>query len=234
MEKPKKSRRKKLAMWLAIDLVVAAVVLSLLHYRPALYHPVMPPAGADPNEQRVHRYLTHDLGNTLYNGAQRQRPFEMVVLDQPLNEAIAQAGWLQESAGIRLSAPAIAFTPGRVILMGMADLQGAGFVITVEISPRIVEDGRLDLTLEKVKVGAMNVTPLARMTAKKMYRERVGAGGADTDDWRTKIAASLFNEEPFEPVLPVEDKWIRLQGVDIKQGELLARFVPVPAKARVR
>ena len=37
------------------------------------------------------------------------------------------------------------------------------------------------------------------------------------EDWRTKIAASLLAEEPFEPVFPVEDKWIRLESFNIQQ-----------------
>lgn len=226
VEKPKKSRRKKLIIWLAIDVVVVVVLLSLLLHKPARYHPVMPPAGADPNEQRVHRYLTHDLGNKLYNGAQNQQPFELLVLEDRLNEALAQAGWLQESAGIELSAPAVAFVAGRLILMGTAHVEGAGFVITIEINPQIAEDGRLNLTLERIKVGAINVTPLARVMGRKMYRERLEAGDVDTEDWRTKIAASLFNDEPFEPILLIEDKWVRLQSVDLREGEFVARFVP--------
>jgi len=226
VEKRKKSRRRKLFIWLLIDLAVAAALILLLLHKPAGYRPVMPPAGADPNEQRVPRYLTHELGNTLYNGAQKQQPFEMIVLENRLNEAVAQAGWLQESAGIRLSGPAIAFTPGRTVLMGTADVEGAGFVITVEIRPQMAEDGRLNLVLEKVKVGVMNLTPLARIMGRKMYRDRMAAGDVDTDDWRTKIAASLLNGEPFDPILPVEDKWVRLKGLDIIAGRLIAQFVP--------
>lgn len=231
MEKPKKPRRKKLMIWLGVDLVVAAIVICLLLYKPAQYHPVMSPAATDPNGQRVHPYLSHELMPTLYNNAQDREPFEMEVLDQRLNEAIAQTGWLQESGGIKLSAPAVAFTPGRVVLMGTADIEGAGFVVTVEIGPQILKDGRLNLVVEKVRIGVMNITPLAKMMGKKMYRERVEAGGVDIDDWRTKIAASLLSEEPFEPVFPVDDKQIRLTGFDITRGKLIARLVQVP-KAR--
>jgi hypothetical protein len=227
VEKPKKSRRRKLVIWLCVDLTVAAVVFLLLLHKPADYHPVMPPLNADVDRQRVHPYFT-SLANALYNGTQDRKPFEIEVIDKSLNEAIAQTGWVQQEGGISLSSPAVAFVPGRVILMATADIEGAEFVVTVEIAPQILEDGRLNLPVEKVKVGAMNITPLAKMMARKMYRERVETGGVDTDDWRTKIAASLLNEEPFDPVFPAEDKWGRLTGLDLAQGKLLARFVQIP------
>jgi hypothetical protein len=185
-----------------------------------------PPAGADPNERRVPPYLTHDLASTLYNGAQDRRPFEMEVIAEKLNEALAQTGWRQESGGIRLSSPAVAFAPGRAVLMGTADIEGAEFVVTVEIGPRILEDGRLNLIVEKVKIGVINITLLARRMARKMYEEQVGGGGIDTQDWRTRIAASLLVGEPFDPVFLVEDKWVRLESLDISQGKATVRFVP--------
>ena len=74
----------------------------------------------------------------------------------------------------------------------------------------------------------MNVTPLAKMMAKNMYRERIESAPVDTEDLRTKIAASLLNEEPFEPILKVEDKWVRLKGFDLTDGKLTAQFVPAP------
>jgi hypothetical protein len=225
--KSKKSRRKKLILWLCVDLAVAATVILLLLYKPAQYHPVTPPATDDPNGRRVHPYISHELMPTLYNNAQDRKPFGMEVLDQGLNEAIAQTRWRQESGGIKLSSPAVAFTPGRIVLMGTANIEGADFVVTVEIGPKILEDGRLSLLVEKVKIGVMNITWLARKIAQKTYREQVDAGGIDTEDWRTKIAASLLVGEPFEPVFPVEDKWIRLQSFDISQGKAIVRFVPV-------
>jgi hypothetical protein len=65
------------------------------------------------------------------------------------------------------------------------------------------------------------------MMGKKMYRQRLEEGSVDLEDLRTKIAASLFNEEPFEPVFLIEDKRIRLTGFEITEGKLVARFVPV-------
>jgi hypothetical protein len=225
LEKPKKSRRKKLLIWLGIDLLVAAIVLVLLLHKPSGYNPFLA-ADADPNRQEIHPYLHRDLWSRFYNSAQRQRPFEMVVLDESLNGAIGQLKWPQEAGGVILSAPEVRFRPGRIALMGTATLEGAEFVLTIEFGPRMDDQGRLNLLVEKVKVGAVPVTPLVKMMAKRMYRERVESFPVDMQDLRTKIAASLFNEEPFAPVLKVEDKWVRLQSFTLTEGRLTAQFVP--------
>jgi len=227
LEKRKKSRRKKLLIWLGVDLFVAALVALLLLHKPSGYNPAVP-ADPDPNGGQVDPYLHRDLSSKFYNGAQRQRPFEMVVLDKALNEAISRLKWPQESGGVTLSAPQVLFTPGRIVLMGTTAVEGADFVLTIELEPRMDDQGNLNLAVEKVKVGAMNVTPLAKMMAKRMYRERVESTPVDRQDLRTKIAASLFNDESFEPTLKVEDKWVRLKGFDLTDGQLTAQFIPAP------
>jgi hypothetical protein len=227
LEKRKKSRRRRLLIWLAVDLAVAAVVIVLLLHKPSRYHPAVP-VDPDPNGRPVDAYLHRDLWSRFYNNAQKQRPFEMVVLAEALNRAIAQLKWPQESDGVRFSAPEVVFASERIVLMGTASLEGAEFVLTLEFGPRLDDQGRLNLLVEKVKVGAMNVTLLVKPLAKRMYRERLESVAVDMQDLRTKIAASLFNEEPFEPVLKVEDKWVRLQNLTLTDGKLTARFVPAP------
>jgi uncharacterized protein YpmS len=227
METRKKSRRKKLLIWLGADLFVAAVVAVLLLHKPSGYNPAGP-AGPDPNGEQVSPYLYRDLSSKFYNDAQRQRPFEMVVLDKALNEAISRLKWPQETGGVALSAPQVLFTPGHIVLMGTTAVEGADFVLTIELGPRMNDQGHLNLVVEKVKVGALNVTPLAKMMAKRMYRERIESAPVDMQDLRTKIAASLLNEEPFEPTLKVEDKWVRLKGFDLVDGKLTAQFIPAP------
>jgi hypothetical protein len=191
------------------------------------------PAPTDPNGEQVDPYLSRDLSSKFYNGAQRQRPFEMVVLDTALNRALAQLTWPQNLGGVTLTAPQVLFKPGRIVLMGTTQLEGADFILTIELGPRLDEQGKLALLVEKVKVGAMNVTPLARMMGKRAYRERIESAPVDMEDLRTKIAASLFNDEPFDPLVKVEDKWVRLKGVDLTDGKLTARFDPAPQRGTV-
>jgi hypothetical protein len=226
-KRKKKSRRRKLVYWLLIDLVVAATVIGLLLYKPARYHPAKPMA-ADPNVQSVHPYLHRDLASRFYNNAQSQKPFAMTVLDKSLNEAIAQYRWPQESGGITFTAPQVIFATGRLVLMGTATVEGADFVVTIELAPRVDEQGLLHIRVEKVKVGAMNVTPLARMIAERTYQERLEELPSGSEDIRLKIAGALLADTPFDPVFRVEDKWVRLKNVDITSGQLIGQFVPAP------
>jgi hypothetical protein len=206
-------------------LAVGAVVILLLLHKPARYHPVVP-ANPDPNAQEVDPYLHRDLWSRFYNHVQRQQPFEMVVLDQALNQAIGKLKWPQETGGISLAAPEVLFTPERIVLMGTARLEGADFVVTIELGPRMDDQGRLNLVVEKVKVGAVNITWPAKAMARQMYQDRLANADVDLQDLRTRIAGSLFNEEPFEPIVRMEDKWVRLQSLSLTDGRLTARFVP--------
>lgn len=223
--KKKRSKRRKLLYWLLIDTTVAVVVLALLLYKPARYNPVVRALGGSDSE-RVHPYLSHELGPQLYNGAQSQRPFDLVVLDRTLNEAIAQFRWPRETGGVVFSAPEVLFHPGRIVLMGTADIEKAEIVITVELEPQLDDAGLLNLNVAKVKIGAMNITPLAKMLAKRQYQERLETVPVDTDDIRAKVAASLLAGESFEPVFKVDDKWVRLKGFQIAEGTLEAEMVP--------
>jgi len=221
----KKARFRKLIRWLLVDLAVAAIIFALLLYRPGRYKPA---DFSSDNYKRgeVSPYLTHDLSPKIYNGTQRGKPFELVVTQKGINEIITRGNWPMESEGILLYAPAALFVPGAVVLMGTADIKGVEFVVTIELEPKIDEQGLLNLRVAKVKVGAMNITPLAKMMAKKMYTQRLAAIRIDTEAVQTKIAASLLNDEPFEPVFRVDDKKVRIEKIAVAKEKLLLRLVP--------
>jgi uncharacterized protein YpmS len=223
LEKKKKSKRKKLLIWLLVDILVAAIVIALLFHTPANYNPFV---ADETDADRVHPYLSHELMPQLYNGAQSRQPFEVVVSDQALNEAIAQAQWPQHAEGVTFDAPQVLFFPDRIVLMGTVNAEGAELVVTIEVGPHMDEEGLLSVGLQKIKVGAMNITPLAKTVARRMYLERLETVPVDTEDIRTKIAGALLNEEAFEPVFKVEDKWIRLKGLTLDEGQFVLRFVP--------
>ncbi len=221
----KKARFKKLVIWLLVDLAVAAIIFALLLYRPGRYKPADFGPGNYKRGQ-VSPYLTHDLGPAFNKGVQYREPFELLVTQKGINDIITRGNWPMESEGILLYAPAVLFVPGAVVLMGTADVKGVEFIITIELEPKIDEQGLLNLRVAKVKVGAMNITPLAKMMAKKMYAQRVAALPIDTKAVQTKIVASLLTDEPFEPVFRIDDKKVRIEKITVAKEKLLLHLVP--------
>lgn len=221
----KKTRRKKLVFWLLIDLTVAVIVFGLLIYRPGSYDPVaFNSLGYE--QGQVSPYLTHVLSPQLYNNSQLGEPFDLIVTQEGINEVVAGLGWPKFSEGVMLYAPAVLFVPGSIVMMGTANIKDVELVITVELVPIIDEQKLLHLHVTKVKVGAVNITPFARMVGKKMYTERLAVMPVDTEALQTKIVSSLLNEEPFDPVFRVENNKVRIKEITIKKEKLTAHFVP--------
>ena len=229
--KTRKKRKFKKRYWLLLDLALAIIIMALLFYKPARYRPPgTVPAGN--NQDQVSPYLSNVLLPQLHNGAQRQEPFDLVVIQKGINEAIARLQWPRESNGVLLSAPTVFFVPENIVLMGTASIKGAELVITVVAKPSLDEEGLLHLRVEKVKIGAMNITLVARVMAKRMYTDRLETVHVDTENLRAKIAASLLIDEPFEPIFNIRDifedmdKKVRVEKITMAQKKLTLRLVP--------
>jgi hypothetical protein len=221
----RKRRIKKLICWLCVDLVVAVFILALLLHKPGSYDP------ADPNSAGLERgqvspYLTHELSPQFYNGTQRGEPFDLMITQKGINEIVAGWGWPRMSEGVMLYAPAVIFVPGSVVLMGTANVKGVEFIVTIVLKPSIDERGFSHLLVAEVKVGAMNITWLAKPMARKMYAQRAASLPADAKSFYGKIAASVLNDEPFEPVFEVDDRRVRVEAITVYQQKLTARLVP--------
>ena len=222
--KIRKKIKYKKVYWLLADLGVALIILVLLLYRPARYNP--PDITYD---KQVSSYLTHELLPQLYNGAQRQEPFDIVIIQENIKDIVAESKWPREYDGIKFSAPNVLFIPDSIVLMGTATLKGVKFVVTVVAEPRLDEKGLLNLHVAKVKIGAMNITPLAGIIARRMYQHQLTMTNIDKEDLRVQIAASLLNDEPFEPVFEIEDKKVRIEKIIIEQEKLTICLVPAPS-----
>ncbi|MHC4475738.1 MAG: hypothetical protein ACYTEL_08830 [Planctomycetota bacterium] len=221
--KVRKKRRLKIICWLAFDLVLVAGTLTLLLYKPGRYHP-----SEYPDDRVVSPYLTNVLGPAFNNGVQRGEPFYLLVEQKGINETLAwyyKHKWPNQFGEVGFSAPEILFLADTIVLMGTVTLRGVDFVVTVEARPYIDEKQLLRLNVTKLKVGAMNVTPVARVIARRMYNRQVTDFPVDRDDIRTKIVAALLTNEPFEPIFPV--KGLPNRGkIDVR----LAQFKIEPEK----
>jgi hypothetical protein len=229
-KKTKKKRSyRKLAGWVIGDLTIAIILILLLLHTPAGYKPAKVDISEDAPEH-VHRYLTH-LGSELYNGAQTREAFELVVLEAGINQAIAQSNWPKQSEGISFSLPTATFSPEGITLMGTANIEGVDLVVTLAGQPSLMDDGQLRLHLSAVKVGAMNVTPVARIVARKMYRDQRDYLTIDPEDLQAQVAAALIDDQAFDPVFNIEGRFVRLTDLSLEEDSIILRFMPLGKRA---
>jgi len=226
----KKAKFKKRAyLLLAVLAAVSAIVIvvfALLLHRPSSYKPL-----DFAHSKEVSLYLTHELLPELYNGVQYQEPFNLVVTQRGINDIVARFNWPQQLGSVGFSAPMVFFAPDSIVLMGMVSLNGAEFVATVTAEPELDAEGLLNLRVVSVKLGAVDITPLAGVLAGRICQQSMVSSVepqfTDAEDFWAQMTASLLNGEPFDPVFKIEDKKVRLEKITIKQKKLTIRLVPV-------
>ena len=222
-QRPRKSKFKK-RWWLLADLVIAVVIIASLLCTPGRYKPTVAI-----RDNQISPYLTNELLPRLYNNIQLGEPFDLVVSGQGINDIIARFKWPIESGGTMFLTPTVLFVPDRIVVMGPVVVKGVELIVTIECRPVIDKNGLLNLQMAKAKVGAMNVTLPAKMIAKKMYSQRLAAAAVavDAESLQAKIAASIFNNVPFEPVFQFGGKKVRVEKITVENEKLTARIVPV-------
>ena len=218
----KKAKFKKV-YWILIGLAVAitVLVLSLLH-RPDYF---APPEAIHSNE--VSPYLTHKLSPAFYNGLQRQEPFELVVTQEGISDVIARSKWPKHVDDIKFLTPQVLFVPEHIVLMATAVVKNVEFVITVVVKPYLDAEALLNLQVVKVKIGAVNITPLAGVIAKELFQRQVSSVDARAEKPLVQIVASMLNNEAFEPVFRVGDNKVRVAKIAVVQEKLTVQLSPI-------
>jgi len=200
----------------------AAVILYLLGSMPTVYQPTQPPA-----QGQVSPYLTHKLGPDFFNRVQLDKPFELVIEQQGLNEIFAsQCPEPQTYGGFSFSAAVAAFTTDAVVLMTTVGFKDASSVLSITAQPTMDGAGKLNLNITSVKLGAIPVTGLAKNLAQKYADEYL----LPSDPELAPIVYGVLNNQPFEPVGNVSEYKIRLKKFALEQGKLTLLIEPVKKK----
>ncbi|MCJ7693492.1 MAG: hypothetical protein MUO22_08770, partial [Sedimentisphaerales bacterium] len=182
---PSKRRRSRLQTALLVIAGIAVVgtgIFVLLLHKPADF--VQPEPIKD---NQVSKYLTHVLSRDLYNGAQREEPFELVISQEGINDIVARSKWPQEFSGANISVPEVVFEPETIVLRGMISSAQLELLVTVSGTAFTDEDGLLHLLVRNVKVGALNITVLAKAVAQGLYENEMANREPNPDRWSDKI-----------------------------------------------
>lgn len=241
----KRKNRFKVFIFVAASVVLIAVVsgitvYSMMHSRPGGYVAAQPKA-----DGKVSTYLTNDLGPQFFNKIQLDKPFEIVVEQEGLNEILRDNQTLSEMFGFSwpivsdaatIGIPQVSFEEGLLAVICPVTL-GADFIATLEAGPEVNEAGDLVLNIDKIKAGSLNITPLAKKLAMQAAEQSGVMAPADPSDsaavrremkmMRDIVLAAVENK-PLVPVFPAgKDRRIRLEHVTIEERVMKLGFVPV-------
>ena len=226
----KRRRRRVLLLWILADVIVVIVILALLFHNPAGYRPNKQITGE--GEYRVvPRYWTY-LSSQIYNQAQLGMPFTITLDQERVNEAIAQAKWPQRSDQVALYAPTATFANNQLTLMGPVEVSGTDLVITTVLIPIIDANGLAQLDIDVIRIGALNVTPVAKLMIRKAYQEQVQYMLHDQERIENKILASLLANTAFDPIITIRNidrrvVDVRIEGVELDNKVMRVRLTPV-------
>lgn len=225
--KPKTKRRSplKIFYWfLASTITLLALGYILFTHRPGHYNPPQPRT-----TDEVNPYL-HELGKDFHNGIELNSPFEVLVLQDKLNQVIADGDmlgwdWPITLNGVTFSTPMVVLEEDRIILMGKVDF-GISFVASIIIAPEIDENGLFYLNIKKIKAGALNITKLSKSIGGNIMAVQVQ--DLQYKQWLLDLSGALLENAPYEPIYPIppQKKQIRLTYIDMSEGKLVIRFAP--------
>jgi hypothetical protein len=218
----KKSRFKTYflpAITIALALLVLALVLTA--YKPGRYAPVRI---ADHNQ--VSPYLTHELLPTIYNNAQFNEPFEVVITQQGLNDIVARLPQPIRLNTIAFADPQAVLISEQIVLMATVRARPIDFFVTIELKPAIDEQGLLNLHINSVKLGAVNVTAVARLIGDSVYSNWTTTTGTEPNNIAALICRSLLRDEPFEPVFETGGRQLRLSKISVETNRITALLNP--------
>lgn len=223
----KKKKYKGLKTLYVIAIFIAGVLLILFLMfmkTPSHYQPL-----ETTNSGQVHRYLTHYLAPQFHNEIQLDKPFEVIVPQKELNEMIVDRStfdidWPVKLDGLTFSAPAVVFSKDTILLMGRVGFGPISVVVSVAAQPKLAEKGKLLLNIRRVKVGSVNVTPLAMVLAEGVFAEQMELN--PELDWIGGLASACLSNEPYEPVFDAYESKIRLISVQLEDRKLTLRFEP--------
>jgi len=214
-----------LKIFLAVFAGLATVVILLaflLLRKPADFN-----QPDSPQDKEVSKYLTHVISQDIYNGAQTQKPFDLIITEEGINDIILRSGWPKQMDSVSFTVPQVLLQQGQIVLRGLVKIQTIELFISIQAGAFLDQQQLMHLSVNKVRVGAVNMLPIVRLAAEGIFRNEADRRKLEPDDWRTKVMQALLYDIPFEPIFKIEENKIRIQSADLQPGRITLHFIPV-------
>lgn len=222
-KKPKKLAKILRKLTLAILVVILIVIIALLLATsvPTQYQPATPQ-----NNKQVSPYLTHQLAPDVFNKIQLDKPFELIVSQDGINDIIARGQWPQTHGSTTFSAPAMIFEPDRILVMATIDLAKYSLVITVILHPAIDDTGLLALNIKNIKAGKLDITPFGKQLTSMIITDQLKSVTADQQQFLQGLSDAIIQNKPFDPTFEIYEKNLKITKLEITNQKATLTFTP--------
>lgn len=217
MEKNFFQKHRKMLVFLGLLLLASAVLLILIAYSPQTYQPAQP---ANPNE--LSPYLTHKLGPDFYNQIQLDQPFELIIEQEGINDILARYSWPVQIEGFTVYTPVLNLKSDGVTLMAQVNFKGLSAILSIAAKPYLDSDGKMNLNIQSVYLGALPITPLAQKLAQKFVQEHF-----DPQDPIESVNYAIVSNQPFDPILHMLGKSARITALTLESGKARLFLTPI-------
>jgi hypothetical protein len=213
-------KKKRIARYLLPAILILLIILVsafiLIGHRPANY---APPKAANPNE--VSRYLTNELLPNIYNGSQLGKPFELEITQEGLNDIVSHLPGAIITDNLTVVRPEVILTPMETTVMATVEARPMDFFLTVELNPFINKQGLMNLCVNRILLGKVNITSIARSIGNKAYADWMATTGTEPNNIASQICLSLLKDEPFDPVFKIYGRTMRVSKIDVMRGKIV-------------
>jgi uncharacterized protein YpmS len=217
-----KKRKVIVYLLLAFPFVLALLAFILLTHKPKYYAPLR-----ITDQNQISTYLTHQLMPTIYNNSQLDKPFEVVITEEGLNDIIARWRQPMNFNDITFSEQQVVLAQGQIIFMATAQTRFANPILIVRITPSLNSSGQLNIHVDKVSLGAAGVTTLAKSIGSKAFTDWLSFTGTEPNDIAAQVCRSLLDDEPFDPVFKIGDNSLRITKIKLEKRKITALLLPL-------
>lgn len=203
----------------AVGLGVLIGIVILIWHKPKAYQPLQPE-----NPEQVSLYLTHELGPDFFNRVQLEKPFDLIIEQQGLNDIISRLDWIQQLGPLSLVQPNIIFADGSILLMGTLQYKGVSSVLSILAFPTLDANQQIGMNIQSVRLGMVPVTTLVSKLSQKALDDN--RDGFKEDPEVEQIVQAIIRNEPFDPVFRIPDRRVRITGFTLENNVLTLTLLP--------
>jgi hypothetical protein len=215
---PKNGGKWKTVILAVILLSIPFVIWGFGLFRtPKYFKPVQI---IDGNE--ISQYLLNDVLPPFFNKSQVPEPFEIVLLQDGVQEIVAHSVKSEDLKRWGFSDISITFLRGKILLAGKTKYRGFDFIVTAVFEPKIDEKG-FNAGLARIRIGNTKIP-----YGPKLLRDRIlyKLAGAGMNSDAVHYAGMLFSDNRIKPQFSFNHRNITVKSVSVENQKLRITFLP--------